>query len=45
MRCHACWSPTTEIFYTKVINGEGKGDGSGSVAPEPRVEVGSLVGT
>jgi hypothetical protein len=33
----------TDVFYAKVIDDEGKGDGSGFVAPEPRGEVGRLV--
>jgi hypothetical protein len=33
----------TDVFYAKVIDDEGKGDGPGFVAPEPRGEVGRLV--
>ena len=33
----------TDLFDAKVIDNEGKGDGSGFVAPEPRGEVGWLV--
>jgi hypothetical protein len=33
----------TDVFYAKVIDDKGKGDGPGLVAPEPRGEVGWLV--